>query len=251
MIQYASIADAADVNPRLPRDLASERNRKVSFVPMANVSEDGFIEQEDERLLGDVVKGYTYFRRGDVLLAKITPCVQNGKAAHAAALRHEIGFGTTEFHVLRPKPDTDGRYLFYMIWNPVFRYVAERNMTGSAGQKRVPTDFVKRFQIPFPPLADQKRIAAILDQADVIRHLRRRAIETLPSLRLSMFYRSFHERSRLARGADIGLGGSAGRHNPGWSSSRLSSGGTVSARCECLSGPTGIGRDQDRTRNSS
>jgi type I restriction enzyme S subunit len=154
---------------------------------MAAVSEDGYIAEEQERQLGDVVKGYTYFERGDVLIAKITPCVQNGKAAHATELKHDIGFGTTEFHVLRPGPRVDGRYLFYIIWNPAFRHLAEQNMTGSAGQKRVPADFVKRFPIPLPPLPEQKRIAAILDQADGIRRKRSQMIDATTSLVCAIF----------------------------------------------------------------
>jgi type I restriction enzyme S subunit len=186
-----AIGDVAEINPTLPRTIAEQRASKVSFVPMAYVSEEGFIAKEDERSLGDVSKGYTYFARGDVIVAKITPCVENGKAAYTSNLKHEVGFGTTEFHVLRPGPNIDGCYLFYMIWNPHFRFVAAHNMTGSAGQRRVPAGFVRRFTIPLPPLPEQKRIAAILDQADAIRRKRQQALQNVTEISVAVFHQMF------------------------------------------------------------
>ncbi len=79
--------------------------------------------------------------------------------------------------MLRPGKDVDAKYLFYQLWNPVFRFVGEKNMTGTAGQKRVPVDFLRRYEIPLPPLPEQKRIAAILDKADAIRRKRQQAIK--------------------------------------------------------------------------
>lgn len=191
MIRRAAIGDVAEVNPSVPRDLAAHPERKVSFVPMAYLSEEGFIARTEERTFAQVCKGYTYFARGDVIVAKITPCVENGKAAYVDALPHDIGFGTTEFHVLRPGPEVEGRYLFYMIWNPHFRFLAARNMTGSAGQRRVPADFVRRFTIPLPPLEEQKRIAAILDQADAIRRKLRQALHETDTLLSTLVQRAF------------------------------------------------------------
>ena len=191
MTRIVPLGDVADVNPRLPKALAANGQTRVSFVPMAGLSEEGRITNADERLLIDVVKGYTYFKRGDVLVAKITPCMENGKVAVADSLPHAIGFGSTEFHVLRPGPELHAPYLFYMIWNPAFRFVAARNMTGTAGQKRVPRDFVERYKIPLPPLAEQRRIAAILDRADAIRRKRREAIGLLEELLCSAFLEMF------------------------------------------------------------
>ena len=166
---HKRISEVVEVNPRLPTELAKQQDRLVDFIPMAQLSEQGFVETNESRLLGDVLKGYTYFANGDVIVAKITPCMENGKAAFIDNLPHGIAFGSTEFHVLRPTPDVDGRYLFYMIWNPVFRCQAEGNMTGSAGQKRVPVKFFDRFSIPVPPLKEQRRIASILHKSDTIR----------------------------------------------------------------------------------
>ena len=175
-MRFVPIAEAAEVNPKVPKTLAEDPTAPVTFLPMARVSEGGFISDAEVRPVGEVLKGYRYFERGDVLFAKITPCMENGKATIAEQVPHKVGFGSTEFHVLRPSAETDARYLFYMVWNSKFRFIAERNMTGTAGQKRVPTDFVKRFKIPLPPLAEQKRIAAILDKADAIRRKRQEAI---------------------------------------------------------------------------
>ena len=177
MSNLIALSEIVEINPRIHKKMLADPEQKVSFVPMASVSEEGFIYSEDERQLKDVRKGYTYFQGGDVLLAKITPCFENGKAAFVSGLPNNTGFGSTEFHVLRPGKDVDAKYLFYQIWNPVFRFVGEKNMTGTAGQKRVPVDFLKRYKIPLPPLKEQKRIAAILDKADAIRHKRQQAIK--------------------------------------------------------------------------
>ncbi len=187
----AAIGEIAEVNPAPSRQLNGDGGKVVSFVSMAGVSEQGELVQEEERRLADVPGGCSYFAKGDVLLAKITPCMENGKAAHVRELRHEVGFGSTEFHVLRPGPEVDGRYLFYMVWNPRFRFVAERNMTGTAGQKRVPAGFVREFHIPLPDKREQQRIAAILDKADAIRRKRKETIALTEELLRSTFLEMF------------------------------------------------------------
>jgi len=158
---------------------------------MAAVSENGQIDFEEERPISEVKKGYTYFERGDVLVAKITPCFENGKAARTHSLARPIGFGSTEFHVLRASKEIDPSYLFHLIWNSKFREVGASNMTGSAGQKRVPADFLKRLEIPLPPLDEQRRIAAILDKADALRRKRKSTLDLLDALTQSIFLEMF------------------------------------------------------------
>lgn len=201
------ISSLVDVNPRLPDRLRSTDSKLVDFVPMSGLGDDGSIKPIGQRPISDVRKGFTYFENGDVLVAKITPCMENGKACAVTGLPTGIGFGSTEFHVLRPTPRIDGRYLFYMVWNPLFRNTAAGQMTGSAGQKRVPTAFFDRFAIPLPypfdpakSLAEQRRIAAILDKADSIRRKRAEQIETVNSLRqATLFASSLHASNKHIR----------------------------------------------------
>src|SRR5690606_38306636 len=159
---------------------------------MAAISETGKITGGESRVLAETKKGFTYFERGDVLLAKITPCFENGKAVLLDELKTEIGFGSTEFHVLRPDPERlDAKYLFYLVWNDQFRHAGEKNMTGSAGQKRVPAQFLKGFCVPLPPLETQKQIAAILEKADQLRNDCQQMERELNNLAQSVFMDMF------------------------------------------------------------
>ena len=191
MTRMAAIGDVAEVNPRVPAALRKDANRVVSFVPMAELSEQGYLRDPLERRLDDVIKGHTYFERGDILLAKITPCLENGKATLTGDLPHDIGFGSTEFHVLRAGPSVDRRYLFYMVWSPQFRFAAGRNMTGTAGQKRVPADFVRRFRIPLPDLHEQQRIASVVETARAVRRNCILLAASVACLKSSVFCNTF------------------------------------------------------------
>lgn len=184
------LGDVATVNPRAPKELGADQI--VSFVGMASVSEDGFLYAEEPRILEETKKGFTYFAKSDVLLAKITPCFENGKCLRANQISNPVGFGSTEFHVLRPdESKLDSTYLFYMIWSNQFRTLGAASMFGAAGQKRVGSDFLKSFEIPLPPLAEQKRIAAILDKADAIRRKRQQAIQLADDFLRAVFLDMF------------------------------------------------------------
>ncbi len=204
-MKWVSIQEVAEVNPKVPKSVSEQTSASVTFLPMAAVSEEGTIDVPEEAELGDVIKGYRYFEEGDVLLAKITPCMENGKATFVEGVPHTIGFGSTEFHVLRPNTNIFGRYLFYMVWNPSFRHIAELNMTGTAGQRRVPTDFVKRYRIPLPPLTEQRRIAAILDKADAIRRKRKQAIQYTEELLRATFLDMFGDPVTNPKGWEVKL----------------------------------------------
>lgn len=157
------IVDVAELNPS--RTILSD-DEVVSFLGMADVSEEGKIVNCCIRKYGDVKNGFTYFKDGDILVAKITPCFENGKGALAKDLKNGIGFGSTEFHVIRSGEKVFPTYLFYQTRLYRFRGHGEQNMTGSAGQKRVPTDFVETYKIPLPPISEQRRIAIILSTWD-------------------------------------------------------------------------------------
>lgn len=164
---------------------------------MAAVSaEDAKVTEAMDRPYAEVRKGYTSFESGDVLVAKITPCFENGKIAEAV-LPRQFGFGSTEFHVVRPIPGAlDGRYLHHFLRQARIRVEGERRMTGSGGQRRVPEDFLAQLAIPLPPLPEQRRIAAILDQAEAIRVKRREALAQLDSLTQFIFMEMFGDPRR-------------------------------------------------------
>jgi len=158
--------------------------------PMAAISEEGRIDFEQSRSLSEVRKGYTYFERGDVLVAKITPCFENGKAALTSSLKRPIGFGSTEFHVIRPGDQILPEYVFHLLWSEPFRIEGEKNMTGSAGQKRVPADFFRQYKIPLPPMTAQRRYVHLMSciQAQMMRH--RVAVQSLAELYQDAQYRA-------------------------------------------------------------
>ena len=145
--ERVAIEDVAEVNPRVNKaEIADDLN--VSFVPMPAVeAESGAINVSRERPFLEVKKGYTPFIEGDVLFAKITPCMENGKMAVVPKVKNGYGFGSTEFHVLRPKEGTESKYLYYFVSSRTFRGVAQHNMSGAVGQKRVPTNYLKQHLI--------------------------------------------------------------------------------------------------------
>nr|WP_314359209.1 restriction endonuclease subunit S [uncultured Achromobacter sp.] len=187
-----ALSTVAEINPRFDYPAGRDLDESVSFVPMANVSETrGAITKEEERSLSNVLKGFTPFVERDVLLAKITPCFENGKIAHARITKR-LGFGSTEFHVIRARTATlDDRYVYQYLRTPSVRAEGMRRMTGSAGQKRVPKSFLDALLIPLPSLEEQRRIAAILDKADALRAQRRVAIAKLDELLQSVFIEMF------------------------------------------------------------
>jgi len=198
-----TVSDVAIVNPKLDRSKFSDPNVLVSFVPMAGVSEEtASIRSAEDKPYSEVSKGFTSFQRGDVLVAKITPCFENGKIAIADQLPRVYGFGSTEFHVLRPKGDLDGSYLYHLIRNPNVRVAGEYKMKGAAGQRRVPADFLGKLKIPLPPLEEQKRIAKILDAADALRAKRRQAIAQLDTFLQSTFLDLFGDPVTNPKGWD-------------------------------------------------
>lgn len=153
----------ATLNPRKSA-IALDAGDEVTFVPMEAVGELGGLDTSLTREVAEVYNGYTYFADGDVCVAKITPCFENGKGALAEGLVNGVGFGTTELHVIRPRAGLDPRYLFYITIAHDFRQFGASEMLGAGGQKRVPEDFIKDWQPPLPPLETQRRIACVLDE---------------------------------------------------------------------------------------
>ncbi|MXX14818.1 MAG: restriction endonuclease subunit S [Gemmatimonadetes bacterium] len=142
----------------------------VTFLPMERVGTDGKIDEEVVPA-SSVWNGFTYFRRSDVLVAKITPCFENGKGACLESLSTEVGFGSTEFHVLRAGASILAQFLYRLTTLAEFRHSGADEMIGAAGQQRVPQAFVANYPLALPPLAEQTAIVRYLDHTD--RRIRR------------------------------------------------------------------------------
>lgn len=185
-----TLAEICEINPKY--DHALNSIEQCSFVPMEFV-DDVFAEisRTEIRRISEVQKGYTPFRDGDVILAKITPCLENGKCALVANLTNATGFGSTEFHVLRAGDSVIPKWLYYFVRQESVRTQLKRQMHGSAGQQRVPSDAVERLEIPLPSLPEQQRIAALLDRADHLRRTRRYAQQLSDSFLQAVFVKMF------------------------------------------------------------
>lgn len=161
------LAEVCEVNPRDPGP--TPPSTPVSFIPMPAVSDiEGVIMRHETKPFTAVAKGYTRFREQDVIFAKITPCMENGKIAVAAGLHGGFACGSTEFHVLRSSKAILPSYLWRFLRQDSFRQDAERHMTGAVGQRRVPAQYIKDALIPLPPVPEQRRIIAKLD--NLFRH---------------------------------------------------------------------------------
>ncbi len=153
--------EISKIDPSMPKGLPDEL--EVSFVPMESVNEGGGISKCETKKLGDVRKGYTYFEENDVLFAKITPCMENGKGAIAESLINSRAMGSTEYYVFRAIKPEDTQFIYYLTMSGVFRKRAERWMQGSAGHRRVPKDFFTRRPIVIPDSESRRQIGLILD----------------------------------------------------------------------------------------
>ncbi len=178
------------LNPKKSEISKEASDLLVSFLPMELIGDDGSIVLEEVREIDEVKQQFTYFINDDVILAKITPCFENGKGAICSNLVNGIGFGTTELHVLRPQRITDSHYVYYLTHSDFFRLPGIALMTGAAGQKRVPESYISNFCIPLPPLSEQRAIAAFLDREtariDTLIAKQQRMIELLKERRSAL-----------------------------------------------------------------
>jgi type I restriction enzyme S subunit len=181
----------ANLNPSKSEISDLEKDTVVSFLPMEAVGDDGTLTLDKEKTIAELETGYTYFRDGDVTIAKITPCYENGKGALMGGLTNGIGFGTTELIVARPMPSqTTGNYLHYLFISQEFRDLGESHMYGAGGQKRVPDDFVRNFATSIPPLPEQIAIVDFLEtelaKFDTLTAEAQRAIDLLQERRTAL-----------------------------------------------------------------
>lgn len=159
-----TLGEVCIINPAKSEGLSLPPDTLVSFVPMADLGENrmNFTSKETKRI-DEIGSSYTYFRDGDVLVAKVTPCFENGKAGVAKGLVNSIGFGSSEFYVLRPSDRVLADFIYFCVTSRIFRDPAIAQMTGTGGLQRVPRTFVEQFEIPLPPLEVQKEIVAEID----------------------------------------------------------------------------------------
>jgi type I restriction enzyme S subunit len=185
-----------------------------TVVPMELLSDDGSIDVTNQQ-----PSGLTLFEEGDVLFAKITPCMENGKGAFVRELPRRYAFGSTEFHVLRPGKKIDGLFLYYATFNPIYRAYAAENMVGAAGQKRVSSRFVKDTRLFLPPPPEQQRIAAYLDAScaaiDAAVAAKCRQLEILDALRKTTIHHAVTKGLNAAaarRASHVGWFGEIPKH---------------------------------------
>ena len=188
------LSEVCEINPRRPASLLKlPYDYPVTFVPMPAVEQfGGTISSPEIRPFGEVRKGFTYFGEGDVIFAKITPCMQNGKSAIARDLVNQLGFGSTEFHVLRPNPE---RILAEWVWHFLrqgpYRQEATHHFQGAVGQQRVPVSFLEATSVPLPPLPEQRRIIGCIRECmERIEEIERLRTEVVPEH--IMLLRSFY-----------------------------------------------------------
>ena len=189
-----TLQEAVDINPKTVLPALSD-SEMVSFLPMPALQEESLEYAEQKSSFGKVKKGYTKFRDEDVLFAKITPCMENGKGCIVHNLSHGIGFGSTEFHVLRCHKDVSPKFIYYFVIRRTFRAEAKNKMSGAVGQQRVPAEFLKEYSFACPSLSEQKAIVKKIENAfafaDKAQAAITGALEQAKQLKQSILKRAF------------------------------------------------------------
>lgn len=173
------LRDLVEINPKKSEVSNLPDETKISFIEMSSVSDQGYIKIEEEKVLREVLQGYTYFQKGDLIFAKITPCMENGKCAFVRSTKYNICFGSTEFHVFRSGQAVLSHYLFSLLNQQEVREVAETYMTGTSGHRRVPITFYENLLIPVPPKEIQEQIVQEIEILEAREQELRNNIEQL------------------------------------------------------------------------
>ena len=186
-VKHVGLSSPSKNNPKT----ACLKEKPVVFLPMERVHTDGTIDQELRLPYSQLKNGYTYFEEGDILIAKVTPCFENGKIVHIKNLATSVGFGSTEFIVIRPDLQrVFPPFLYYIFRSDPLRSFGKHVMTSAVGLKRVPTEFVENFQVPIPVYQEQTQIANFLDrkteQIDKLIRIKERKIELLQEQRITL-----------------------------------------------------------------
>lgn len=213
--RWVRLGEVCEINPTRPKNFTRSPDAPTTFVPMTVVNQKtGTVTKPEIVPYSKVSKGYTYFEENDVLFAKITPCMQNGKHVIARNLIDGIGFGTTEFHVLRPNSGILPEWIHFFIRQPYFLQEATAYFTGAVGQQRVPENFLSNYIIPLPSIEKQHRIVTQLqelmqgiDRARTACERQLEAAKALPSAYLREVFESEDvkkwEKKRLGEACDV------------------------------------------------
>jgi len=162
--EVRKLKTVAKINPsKIEAGTKLQYETMVTFLPMEYVEADGTIKSDSILPYCKIESGLTYFKKNDVIVAKITPCFENGKGAYLDKMQTEYGFGSTEFHVLRAKKEILPEYLYFITKSPIFLDLGTKSMTGTAGQQRVTNEFISGFLFPLPPISEQIQILRRLD----------------------------------------------------------------------------------------
>lgn len=183
--QWIKLGNACEINPRRPKGFDRADDKPTTFIPMGAVNATcGMVDRPQTCPYREIKKGYTFFSDGDVLFAKITPCMQNGKHFIAGNSLDGVGFASTEFHVLRPGDSLLAEWVHFYLRQPAILKEATYHFTGTAGQQRVPDSFLKELSIPSPSLPEQKRIVVVLNkQMAAVEKARAAALERVEAVR--------------------------------------------------------------------
>ncbi len=176
--EMLELGEVCEINPKKSELKGIHDDTPVSFVPMSDVNENEMTFQvKEERKVGEVIKGYTYFQEDDVLVAKVTPCFENGKAGIGRNLKNGIGFGSSEYYVIRPNDKILSVWIYLNITSNEFRTKGKLQMTGTGGLQRVPKDFVSSFKIPLPDLPTQRSIVEQIEKEQALVKANKELIE--------------------------------------------------------------------------
>ncbi|MBN2615017.1 MAG: N-6 DNA methylase [Bacteroidales bacterium] len=204
--EMVELGEVCEINPKKSELQPYPDNLEVSFVPMANLNENqiDFVPKQI-KLLREVVKGYTYFREDDVLLAKVTPCFENGKAGIAKGLKNGIGFGSSEYYVFRPNDKILSTWIYLNIITNGFKEKGKLNMTGTGGLQRVPKDFVISTLIPLPPVKIQQQIISQIEKEQELVNANKQLIEIFEQKIKDRIAKVWGEEQHPVQGQELNL----------------------------------------------
>ena len=198
--EWKRLEEIAEINSRFDKNSFDDET-DVTFLPMKCVEElTGKMDTSNEKKYGEIKTGYTPIQEGDLLFAKITPCMKNGKIAIAKNLKNGIGLASTEFHTLKFSPDNETKFYFFYLMQEKIRQETARNMTGTAGQQRVPVSFIRRLKVPVPPLKIQRQIVAVLEKTEAVSGQRKEADDLTGALLQDIFFERFGDPAQNERG---------------------------------------------------